>query len=577
MSADNRAPDDAVERLEAADVSRRQFLLRTMMGVSGAAAALPGIVILPSVALGADEKSTTKSPRSILKSAADKPAEYAVKVVSQQAAPDGRPREVFCYDGKIPGPVIRAKEGQTLKVKVANGLKVPTSIHWHGMHQPGTWQMDGVDGVSHVPIPPGQDFTYEFKATPAGTHWYHSHTGVQYSDGLFGPLIVDEATPPAKYDREEIVLMNDWFVEQSDALLAGLIKTGDAGSPGSMKMDAKKTSGAGGEAKSPPADGASAMSGMNTSGGAMKNMPGTKSVMKSAQKNDGGVQAGAKAGMAGMAMGSKPDYGDVPFESGLINGMGRYGENSTAPLATVKIKRGETLRLRLISGASTYQFRFQIDGHPLTVIASDGAPMKPVEVDSLILSPGERYDVLLKGTGNKSTWIRAVTLDGKETKAVLLYTDGETGELPSSSVVWGKRELMPEQMKSASPVKLDAKPEELKFVLGGTMKPYAWNIDGQEWPKADPIKLAANKPVRFVLENPTMMDHPFHLHGHYFRVLGPPDKLNLTDPPQKDSVNVPAKSTLVLQWETINPGHWFFHCHIEWHLATGMARVIEIA
>ncbi len=133
---------------------------------------------------------------------------------------------MFCYDGKIPGPVIRAKEGQTLKIKVSNGLKVPTSIHWHGMHQPGTWQMDGVDGVSHVPIPPGQDFTYEFKATPAGTHWYDSHTGVQYSDGLFGPLIVDEATPLAKYDREEIVLINDWFVEQSDALLAGLLKAG---------------------------------------------------------------------------------------------------------------------------------------------------------------------------------------------------------------------------------------------------------------------------------------------------------------------------------------------------------------
>ena len=131
------------------------------------------MMILPSVAFGADEKSTAKSPTSVLKNAADKPAEYAVKVVSQQAAPDGRPREVSCYDGKIPGPVIRAKEGQTLKVKVANGLKVPTSIHWHGMHQPGTWQMDGVDGVSHVPIPPGHDFTYEFKATPAGTHWYH--------------------------------------------------------------------------------------------------------------------------------------------------------------------------------------------------------------------------------------------------------------------------------------------------------------------------------------------------------------------------------------------------------------------
>ena len=88
--------------------------------------------------------------------------------------------------------MIRAKLGKTLKIKVTNDLKIPTSIHWHGMHQPGTWQMDGVDLVSHDPIPPGKDFTYEFTATPAGTHWYHSHTGVQYSDGFFGPLIVDE-------------------------------------------------------------------------------------------------------------------------------------------------------------------------------------------------------------------------------------------------------------------------------------------------------------------------------------------------------------------------------------------------
>jgi FtsP/CotA-like multicopper oxidase with cupredoxin domain len=111
-------------------------------------------------------------------------------------------REVLCYDGKIPWPVIRAKEGQTFRIKVSNKLQVPTSVHWHGMHQPGTWQMDGVADVSRPPIPPGEDFTYEFTATPAGTHWYHSHTGVQYSDGLFGPLIIDEPTPPAKYDRE---------------------------------------------------------------------------------------------------------------------------------------------------------------------------------------------------------------------------------------------------------------------------------------------------------------------------------------------------------------------------------------
>ncbi|MFO0846066.1 MAG: multicopper oxidase domain-containing protein, partial [Gemmataceae bacterium] len=85
-----------------------------------------------------------------------------------RAAPDGREREVWGYNRRFPGPEIRAKEGETVRVKLVNELAVPTSIHWHGMHQPGTWRMDGVEGVSAPPVAPGKEFTYEFKATPAG-------------------------------------------------------------------------------------------------------------------------------------------------------------------------------------------------------------------------------------------------------------------------------------------------------------------------------------------------------------------------------------------------------------------------
>jgi multicopper oxidase len=547
----------------AGQFSRRALFIKSALGTM--AAALPGIVVLssePNALAGAVDDGKTKSKAAdASKTSAASVVEYTLHAGSKQAAPDGRTREVFCYDGKIPGPLVRAKLGQKLKIKVVNDLSVPTTIHWHGMHQPGTWQMDGVDGVSQAPIPPGKEFTYEFTATPAGTHWYHSHTGVQYSDGLFGALVVDEPAPPAKYDREQIVLINDWFLQQSDGILAGLIK--NAGRK-SMARDAAGKSGAAHSVMVPPKSGTTGMA--------------KSDAAKSAAEKAAAAKANsAKSGAAGLAMPGKPDVADVPFESGLMNGQGRFGNNSSAEFATIKVKHGETIRLRLISGASTYQFRFQIDGHPLTVIATDGAPMKPIEVDSLLLSPGERYDVLLKATANKSCWIRAVTLDGNEVKAVLLYSDGAQAELPAGPVAWGKRELQPEQMKSPATVELAEKPREIKLTLGGTMAPYAWNINGQEFPKADPIKLAVNQPVRFVLENPTMMDHPFHLHGHYFRVLGKPESLNLIDPVEKDSINIPAKSTMVVQWVTTNPGHWFFHCHIEWHLATGMARVIEIA
>ena len=117
---------------------------------------------------------------------------------------------------------------------------------------------------------------------------------------------------------------------------------------------------------------------------------------------------------------------------------------------------------------------------------------------------------------------------------------------------------------------------EVPLRLGGSMTPYRWSINGQFFPKADPIVLKKDELVRFVFDNPTGMDHPFHLHGHSFYVLGKPAALNLKDPPLKDTINIPSKGRLVIQWKANNPGKWFFHCHIEWHLMTGMARVVEI-
>ena len=435
---------------------------------------------------------------------------------ARAAAPDGRQRVIWCYNGQLPGPVIRAKLGEKLSIQVRNGLDVPTTVHWHGMHQIGTWRMDGVAGVSQQPIPPGESFDYEFVAQPAGTHWYHAHTGVQYPNGLFGPLIVDEPEPIAQYDREEILLINDWFVEPAEAILAGLLKPA-----GNMKPSSKPAAGA---------DGA----------------------------------AGA-------------ELGDVPFESFLLNGLGRLDAKSTGPLYQLDVKPGETIRLRLINGSSTYAVRFQIDAHRLIVIASDGAAVVPVEIDNLILNAGERYDVLLTGGGKDAAWIRAATLDGREGRGILRYP-GAGAAPPESDDEWGGDTLQLSDLHALTPLAPVEDPKSLvKWRLGGTRQPYVWDINGEKFPDAKPIELANGELVRFIIENPTGMDQPFHLHGHYFYVLGDPDDPNLTDPPQKDTVNIPAQRTLALQWVASNPGRWLFECHIEWHAAVGMARVIEIA
>ncbi|CAN5134351.1 multicopper oxidase family protein [soil metagenome] len=496
-------------------LSRRQLLLAT-----SAAAVSPLLTDRTNGALMA----AVGQPTPELTSITLRPGRF-------RGAPDGHEREIWGYNGQLPGPMIRAKLGQTLRIKMINDLRVPTTIHWHGMHQPGTWRMDGVGDISQKPVPPGAEFIYEFKATPAGTHWYHSHVGVQYGNGLFGPLIIEDAEPIATYDREEVLQIHDWFWELGDPILARLLKNNGDKMPGMRDMKS------------------------------MKGMEGLRDMK----------------GKMGAGMKQKMDPGDVPFQSGLINGKGRPKGKGNAPLTTVDAKKGETIRLRLINSSSTYALRFQVDGHPLTVIASDGNPVQPVVVDNLVMGVGESYDVLLKADQDGVFWIRAITEDGNPILAVLRYAGAQRQEPEASAVRWGPRALKLESLRSREPVDLQLSGfRDFPFNLGGSMMPYRWSINGQFFPQADPLVLQKDDEVRCVFNNATMMAHPFHLHGHSFYVLGKPGALNFKDPPLKDTINVPPGEKLVIQWKANNPGQWFFHCHIEWHLEAGMARVWQI-
>ncbi len=197
------------------------------------------------------------------------------------------------------------------------------------------------------------------------------------------------------------------------------------------------------------------------------------------------MPAEKSAAMAGMKMpgDGKSDIGDVPFESVLFNGRGRFDKESATPLTTLEVKPGETLRLRLINGSTTYALRFQIDGHRLTVIASDGAPLEPVEVDNLLVNIGERYDVLVRADQQGAAWIRAATLAGDEARALLRYPDSPASEPAVTPVVWGERMLRPEEMRARDPVAVAKKPREIRLRLGGTMMPFSWNLNDQVYPK----------------------------------------------------------------------------------------------
>lgn len=482
-----------------------------------------------------------------------------LSVDALEAAPDGVKRMIYAYGGQLIGPTIRAKEGERLNITIINNLNVPTIVHWHGMHQPGTWRMDGVEGVSGPAIPPGESFVYDFEATPGGTHWYHSHAGVQYSDGLFGPLIVEEARPIARYDREEILLINDWEHEQAEQIWKRLSTQGMAAMGGGAM---------GGGAMAGGAMGAGGMAnrGIAEKGMAMPGAAGTPTTFT----------RGLDQRIASQWGRPDLDWGDVPFTSGLINGRGR-AKNANTPLTEVRIQEGEVVRLRLINGSATYSLRFQIDNHPLTVIASDGQPLRPVTVDNLLIGIGERYDVLITGKGSGSHWIRATTGQNNTIRAVLRYGDKAPLEPTTPPQAWQPRFLAPSQLASPKSINLESVAyREIPMVIAGPMPVYRWSINGDVYPKSTPIKIKKDEWIRMRFVNRTNMEHPFHIHGHSFYILGTPDELNLSNPPLKDTINLWPNMEQVIQWKATNPGNWIFHCHIEWHLAGGMASLLEI-
>ena len=296
-------------------------------------------------------------------------------------------------NGQVPGPTLIVSTDQTVVANVANDLQMETiSIHWHGMHQNKTYFMDGVHHITQNAIDPQKSFRYIFKASPSGTHWYHSHTGVQRSDGLFGALIVKERPDVVTQIRqalpnelkqyqdnpaEHVITITDWYREPA--------------------IDAY-------------------------------------TLLESSiwfYSNSGLDPPGADDELEGFTLGPDgKEAGNYPFWSALINGKGKHPSNDypylKSRLQVFSVDPGEVYRFRIIGAINNYVFRFSIDEHQLSVVGTDGYWVDPVEVDYIALQSGERYDFLLitkVSPGKSNFWMRAETLE----------IDVEEGETPNTT------------------------------------------------------------------------------------------------------------------------------------------------
>ena len=529
----------------------------------------------------------------------------------------GRTTTATTVNGGLPAPLLRLREGQTVRIAVHNGLDEDTSIHWHGILLP--FQMDGVPGISFPGIRPSETFVYEFPIIQSGTFWYHSHSGLQEAVGHYGPIIIDPAeADPVAYDREHVLIFSDWSFLSPHALLEKLKK-----SPGYFNR--QRTSLAG--------------------------------------LIDGGDRMSLEERR--MWGGMRMDPRDILDVTGstyayLINGHGP-DENWTG-----LFRPGERVRLRLINASAMSILNIRIPGLAMTVVQADGENVRPVEIDELQISIAETYDVIVRPTEDRAYTIVSEAIDrsgmGRATLAPRLGMTAEVpplrqvpnltmrdmgmggmdhgsmggmdhgamagmdhgasaqgaapaddmagmsmagmnmrdpenappdmavgvgvdaiamdpanrlGERPIGLADVDHRVLVYTDLVSLTPNKDQRPPSRtMEIHLTGNMERFMWGFDGRKFSElVEPIRFERNERVRVTLVNDTMMAHPIHLHGHFFELVtgGPAGHQ-----PLKHTVNVAPGGKVTFDLTADAPGDWAFHCHMLMHMHAGMFNVVTV-
>lgn len=450
-------------------LTRRQFLKR--LGQAALLAGAGNSLLNACQPLAADPIATqasTATPQATLRptataSTSARPA-FSLDLTASLSEVDlgTGPFTAWTYNSQAVGPVIRVTEGERVQLKLINNLPDPSTIHWHGVLVP--IEMDGVPNMPLPPVAPGESFTYDFTAYPSGTYWYHPHVAHQLDRGLTGAFIIDPPDPTSHtgpYDREYVLLLNDWATND----------------------------GAGPEADE-----------------------------RMFNRDMGGMMGGM------MGRNNQTADPEAPLVEPVYTAYTINGQVASAA-EDFRVKQGEKVRLRFINAAASSIFDIRLAGHKMTITHSDGRPIEPLEVDVLRLAMGERYDVLVTADnpGRWQLYGRPDSSTDLVTLGWVQYaeanSDTDSGDSVPDSLRWNQLELMRGQ-PSADFVIPPASGELISFdqvLSGGHNTPY-WSINGQLWPNTDAMSVSLGQAVQLNYLNRSMMPHPMHLHGHFFEV-----------------------------------------------------------
>ncbi len=559
-----------------------------------------------------------------------KTVEYDLTIARETVNMTGKPVMGMTVNGRIPGPTLRFTEGDTAVIRVHNRMNVETSIHWHGLLVPPG--MDGVPNVSFPPIQPGKTFVYSFPIRQSGTYWYHSHTSLQEQSGVYGAIVINPRSETLRTDRDYTVLFSDWTNEDPHEVNR-LLKRGsewyaiEKGSAQSI-FGAARLHRLGDYFKRelqrmPPMDIADVAYDRFLANG--------KPELK--LKAEPGEQIRLR-----LVNGSSTTYFLLDFSGGPVTIISADGQE-VKPVAEnrflIAVAETYDVLFKMPSGGA-YEFRATAqDGSGFASVWFGKGPRHfapEIPKPDLYANPGKlnwkrvfaltpagsmgmsdsmikagKFDQpgmmkmgamkgMKKGSGKKGMDMTNRTAGAAMKKmAMKTTTDPEpamkTGKKYGRNFHWLASDvsssgnlavdgMSPDRpwapykdLQSINPTAFspDQPVREIRLTLDGDMERYVWFLNNKPLSESDSIRIRKGEIVRFIMINRTMMHHPMHLHGHFFRVLNGKGAFS----PLKHTVDVAPMSTTVIEFNANEFGDWFFHCHLLYHMKSGMARLVH--
>ena len=535
----------------------------------------------------------------------------------------GKTRPAVTVNGRLPAPLLRWKEGSTVTLRVRNDLPrgsihgPDTSIHWHGILLPAN--MDGVPGMSFDGIRPGESYLYRFRVRQAGTYWYHSHSGYQEQGGLYGPLVIDPAGPePHPSDREHVLLLSDWTDMDPADLFARLKKMASHDNRyqrtvGDFLRDAK-------------ADGLRATLADRGAWGRMRMTPTDLSDVNAhtytyllngttALGNWTGLFAPGETVRLRLINGSAMTYFDVRIPGLAMTIIAADGQ-PVEPLTVdeLRIAVAETYdvlvrpagqdaytvfaqdaaRTGYVSGTLAVRNGLRaevpaLDPRPLLTMAdmghggmgrvggmegACGASMRGMEGGCGAAMHGGHA---MPGMDHGAMPMQAHPPSETNNPLVDMQTMAPTPRLNDPGIGLrgnGRKVATYADLRSAFPDPDGREPgRTVELHLTGHMEKFAWSFDGIKFAQAEPLRMTYGERLRIVLVNDTMMSHPIHLHGLWSDLEDADGGFHL----RKHTIDMPPGTRRSYRVRADALGRWAYHCHLFFHMESGMFREVRVA